>query len=660
MYPRNNASPERLAIGQVILIADGTVQSSSVVITVRGQGGSEGTGGGTTVYGGDNTVYYTPTQAETNFTSFTIIASKASCISSSMTVITSAASTPGQVDLKSIQGTAQTANDNGLDINTLITQVGTAGAGLTNLGSSGNNWNTVVPPTVSEFNNRTIASADYTVVSDLGTVQTGDTYALAYGAEGFSAINTDVETILSRIIGTLATGTHNPASTAQLAVLTDWINGGRLDLLLDAIPTTAMRGTDNAALASLVTSARMGALTDWIDGGRLDVLLDAIPTTAMRGTDSGPTNTQMVAAFTEIKGSSFNNSTDSLEAIRDRGDSAWTTGAGGSSPTVVQIRQEMDSNSTKLADIVEDTNELQTDNIPGLISTLDAVVDTVKVDTAAILVDTGTTLPARLGSIEGASFSTSTDSLEAIRDRGDSAWITGGGGGSGGATPAEVATALTDIHLDKLFANSYDPASKPGSATALLNELVENDGGVARYTVNALENGPSGSGSSAEVIAAAVWDTLQSAHKISGTYGLYLQSNSGYVPASGHASGLTSETAPFNAYEYGQVIRANMKQDVSAFTVFEIVIQPEQGYSKNASQLPNRPKGAIIASGSDVTVGTVDVTIGDVLYAANEYLEYTTKINDLSHPGTWRVRGTVVKSAANKLLGDFLRFTVLD
>lgn len=62
-------------------------------------------------------------------------------------------------------------------------------------------------------------------------------------------IPADVDTLLGRIIGTLATGTHNPASAAQIAVLTDWINGGRLDLLLDAIPTTAMRGTDNALLA---------------------------------------------------------------------------------------------------------------------------------------------------------------------------------------------------------------------------------------------------------------------------------------------------------------------------------------------------------------------------------------------------------------------------
>ena len=60
------------------------------------------------------------------------------------------------------------------------------------------------------------------------------------------------------------------------------------------------------------------------------------------------------------------------------------------------------------------------------------------------------------------------------------------------ATPAEVAAALVDIHLDHLLAANYDPASKPGVATALLNELVENDGGVSRYTANALEQAPSG------------------------------------------------------------------------------------------------------------------------------------------------------------------------
>ena len=56
--------------------------------------------------------------------------------------------------------------------------------------------------------------------------------------------------------------------------------------------------------------------------------------------------------LTVIKGATFAGATDSLEAIRNRGDDAWTTGAGGSSPTVEEIRTEMDDNSAQLAAIV--------------------------------------------------------------------------------------------------------------------------------------------------------------------------------------------------------------------------------------------------------------------------------------------------------------------
>ena len=59
-------------------------------------------------------------------------------------------------------------------------------------------------------------------------------------------------------------------------------------------------------------------------------------------------------------GGTYDDATDSLQAIRDRGDAAWVTGGGGSAPTVEEIRTEMDDNSTKLAAIVADTNELQT------------------------------------------------------------------------------------------------------------------------------------------------------------------------------------------------------------------------------------------------------------------------------------------------------------
>jgi len=85
---------------------------------------------------------------------------------------------------------------------------------------------------------------------------------------------------------------------------------------------------------------------------------------------------------------------------------------------------------------------------------------------------------------------------------------------------SEAADALVANHLDHLLAADYDPASPPGVSTALLNELIESDGGVSRYTVNALENAPSGSGASAETIADAVWDEAQADHVTAGTFGI--------------------------------------------------------------------------------------------------------------------------------------------
>lgn len=71
--------------------------------------------------------------------------------------------------------------------------------------------------------------------------------------------------------------------------------------------------------------------------------------------------------------------------------------------------------------------------------------------------------------------------------------------------------ALIAIHLDHLLAEDYDPASKPGTATALLNELIGSDAGVSQFTANALELAPSGgSGSSADTLNTTTIATLAS------------------------------------------------------------------------------------------------------------------------------------------------------
>ena len=99
----------------------------------------------------------------------------------------------------------------------------------------------------------------------------------------------------------------------------------------------------------------------------------------------GPTDTEMVAAFTEIKGATWA-ATDSLEAIRDRGDAAWL------SAVVAGYALEA--------------------NVEGHVNTALATYDG----------PTDTEMVAAFTEIKGATWA-ATDSLEAIRDRGDAAWL---------------------------------------------------------------------------------------------------------------------------------------------------------------------------------------------------------------------------------------------
>jgi hypothetical protein len=170
---------------------------------------------------------------------------------------------------------------------------------------------------------------------------------------------------------------------------------------------------------------------------------------------------------------------------------------------------------TEIAAILADTNELQTDWANGgrLDLILDArasqsSVDTMQGNVTDILADTADMQP-KLGTPAGASISADIAAIEAQTDD-----IGAAGAGLtavpwnpawGAEVQSEVQDAIEANHLDHLLAVTYDPASKPGAADALLNELVESDSGVARFTANALEEAPSGTGASAASIAAAMF-----------------------------------------------------------------------------------------------------------------------------------------------------------
>jgi len=154
-----------------------------------------------------------------------------------------------------------------------------------------------------------------------------------------------------------------------------------------------------------------------------------------------------------------------------------------------------------------------------------AIAD-IETDATAILEDTGTSLPATLSTIDG-----KVDTVDGVVDAilTDTAEIGAAGAGLS-AIPwnaswdaevqSEVQDAIEANHLDHLLAVDYDPASKPGVATALLNELVESDGGVSRFTANALEEAPTGgSAPTAGEIADAVWDEALADHNTEDSFG---------------------------------------------------------------------------------------------------------------------------------------------
>ena len=188
---------------------------------------------------------------------------------------------------------------------------------------------------------------DVNVVTVSGTSQTGNDN----GA--------DINTILSRIVGTLAAGTHNPATAAQIAVLSDWINGGRLDLILDII--AADTTTDIPALIAALNDI---AATDIVSSGAITTLAGAVANVDLVDTTT---------ANTDMRGTDGANTT-----VPD---------AAGVAPTAVENRQEMDANSVDLNSIL--TNQT---TIAGLITALNdlsaaqvnaEVVDVMKTDTIA-------------------------------------------------------------------------------------------------------------------------------------------------------------------------------------------------------------------------------------------------------------------------------------
>jgi len=349
------------------------------------------------------------------------------------------------------------------------------------------------------------------IVADTNELQTDDVPGLIAALNDPTAVAIADAVWDEALAGHVAAGSYGKAvadietdATAILAdsneLQTDWADGGRLDVILDAASAPTAAAVADAvwdeALAGHVAAGSYGKSVadietdatailadtnelqgDWVDGGRLDLILDAA---------SAPTAAAVADAVWDeaqvdhVAAGSFGLIASEIATI----------------DTVVDgIQTDLDNGTDGLGAIKADTAAILVDTgttLDGKIDTIDGIVDAILVDTGttldaalavvdanvdAILVDTGTTLDAAIAVIDA-----NVDQIE-------TAVITNAAGVD---ISADVAAMKVDTAAILVDTNELQTDDIPTSIAAL---------------PTAAEN------------ADAIWDEARSGHSTQGTYG---------------------------------------------------------------------------------------------------------------------------------------------
>ena len=163
------------------------------------------------------------------------------------------------------------------------------------------------------------------------------------------------------------------------------------------------------------------------------------------------------------------NDFDELDTALDtaHGAGSWVDAGG---LTAVAIREEIDSNSTKLIDILADTNELQTDDVPGLIAALDLFDPTSdKVflgDGAHGGLSSSLTLTSYSNFLANTVPLATTTQLNSLEAHGDTTWATAAGFAEPGDAMDLIADAIGAANFDESTAWPLTAADTGATAVA--------------------------------------------------------------------------------------------------------------------------------------------------------------------------------------------------
>ena len=291
----------------------------------------------------------------------------------------------------------------------------------------------------------------------------------------------------------------NEVTTARMGALTDLIDGGRLDLLVDGIKAKTDNLPSDPADQSLIIAA-----TDAIKGDTAAILVDTgttldgrIPAALVGGRMDSSVGA-MAANVVTASALATDACDEIVDAVWDEDVDTHHQTAGSAGKKLDDAGGAADPWATALPGAygAGTAGKIVGDNINATISSratqtlVDAIAGYVDTEVAAIKAKTDN-LPS-----DPADESLIMAATDAIMSRlGAPAGASIAADIATRATPAQVNTeadtAIADARLNQLLAASV-AAPVAGS---LFAELTEDDGGVQRFTVNALEQGPGGGSS---------------------------------------------------------------------------------------------------------------------------------------------------------------------
>ena len=399
----------------------------------------------------------------------------------------------------------------------LKSNLGTAGAGATEAGGTGDHltavpWNSAWdaevqsectdalnaydPPTNAEMEARTLAAASYATASALSTVDSNvdaillDTAEIGTAGAGLTAVpwnsSWDAE-VQSEV--TDALNAYDPPTKSELDSGFAGLNDPTAAAIADAVLDEALSGH--------TTAGTLGKAVADIETDAAAILVD----TAEIGTaGAGLTNINLPDQTMNITGDITGNLSGSVGSVTGNvGGSVASVTAGvtlangaitnaslaGNMEIVFETDFATNYNTTRNAWATNVQDTVGSGNLPAntvqieggdATDALDAAVSGLSTHSAADVWAVGTRVLTANTNLEG--LAVNATQIE--------------GGDATDAINAACDASIETYHLDHLLAVTYDPASKPGAADALLNELVESDGGVSRFTENALEQAPTG------------------------------------------------------------------------------------------------------------------------------------------------------------------------